>query len=95
MRDRRHCRDTTLASRIVLWTLSAGFCYILVSASVLSYLGRSVPEKYHEWGGLIIMALTALLGKSAPDGPTGSQDVNVVNPPGEPVPTTEEPKDKP
>lgn len=77
-------RHTLIAFLCVLGAIVVLFCI----ASVLLYFGKSVEAI--GIGG-VMTGLIGILGTFKPrtTTPDGPQDVNVTNPPTEPVPTTE------
>jgi hypothetical protein len=89
------------AITMITGTIAIMALLCVVTICVLSYLGVTVPPELNTLTGGLCGALTAMLVKTTPTetpktpNPDAPAPVTVVNPPSDPVPTTEQKIDKP
>jgi uncharacterized membrane protein YeaQ/YmgE (transglycosylase-associated protein family) len=82
---KRDC-STNTAAKVVIGILGAALAAIILSIFVLSYLGKPYPEKWTDWGAMIITGLIGLLASTktepsngAPSGTAGDPVITKID----------------
>jgi len=91
--------DNRLVIRIITTTLAVLTTVSVTSICILAYFGSKIPPELNTLTGALVGSLGSMLTKTSPTtsspsggAPSSVQPVHVVNPPSDPVPTTEEAK---